>query len=178
VIARFFALLLLGYAVGFILFAVTLGEPAPKDTAKTDAAIVLTGGTGRIDHAVEVLQADKAKRLLVAGADPSVTKRDLARLVGDKRRLVRCCVDLESTSVDTRTNAEEAERWLAKRKYRSVRLITNDWHMRRARYEFRQTLDKRYTVMPDAVRSEPSFVTLFGEYNKYVLRRIAIWLDI
>ena len=49
---------------------------------------------------------------------------------------------------------------------------------RRARYEFRQTLDKRYTVVPDAVRSEPSFVTLFGEYNKYVLRRIAIWLDI
>ena len=111
-IARFFALVLLGYAVGFILFAVTLGEPAAKDAPNTDAAIVLTGGTGRIDHAVSVLQAGRAKRLLVAGADPSVTKRDLARLVGDKQRLVRCCVDLDSTSVDTRTNAEESARSL------------------------------------------------------------------
>jgi len=178
VIIRLFALVLLGYAVGFILFAVTLGDPAPRDAAKTDAAIVLTGGTGRIEHAVGVLQTGRAKRLLVAGADPSVTKRDLARLVAGKQRFVRCCVDLESTSVDTRTNAEEAERWLAKHKYRSVRLITNDWHMRRARYEFRQMLDSRYTVVPDAVRSEPSFLTLFGEYNKYVLRRIAVWLDI
>ena len=178
-IARLFAMVLLGYAVGFILFAVTLGKPAHADAGKTDAAIVLTGGTGRIDYAVGVLQAGKAKRLLVAGADPSVTKQDLARLVGrQKQRLVRCCVDLDSTSVDTRSNAEEGERWLEKRKFTSVRLITNDWHMRRARYEFRQTLGKDYRVIPDAVRSEPSFVTLFGEYNKYVLRRVAVWLDI
>lgn len=177
-IARLFALTLLGYAVGFVLFAVTLGKPAPADVTRTDAAIVLTGGSGRIDHAVGVLQAGKAKRLLIAGADPSVTKQDLARLVGGKQRLVRCCVDLDSTSVDTRSNAEEAERWLKKRKFRSLRLITNDWHMRRARYEFRQTLGRDYRVIPDAVRSEPSFLTLFGEYNKYVLRRIAVWLDI
>jgi uncharacterized SAM-binding protein YcdF (DUF218 family) len=177
-IARLFAMVLLGYAVGFILFAVTLGRPAPADAATTDAAIVLTGGTGRIDYAVGVLQSGKAKRLLVAGADPSVTKRDLARLVGGKQRLVRCCVDLDSTSVDTRSNADEGKRWLEKRKFGSVRLITNDWHMRRARYEFRQTLGKDYRVVPDAVPSEPSFITLFGEYNKYVLRRVAVWLDI
>ena len=177
-IARLFALTLLGYAVGFIIFAVTLGKPAPGDVAPTDAAIVLTGGSGRIDHAVGVLQSGKAKRLLIAGVDPSVTKQDVARLVGGRQRLVRCCVDLDSTSVDTRSNAEEAERWLKKRKFRSLRLITNDWHMRRARYEFRETLGKDYRVVPDAVRSEPSFLTLFGEYNKYVLRRIAVWLDI
>jgi len=32
--------------------------------------------------------------------------------------------------------------------------------------------------VPDAVRSEPNFMTLFGEYNKYVLRRLAVLLDI
>ena len=30
----------------------------------------------------------------------------------------------------------------------------------------------------DAVRTEPSFLTLFGEYNKYVLRRLAVWIDV
>jgi hypothetical protein len=50
--------------------------------------------------------------------------------------------------------------------------------MRRARYEFRRVLGSRYDLVPDAVRTEPSFFTLFGEYNKYVLRRIGAWIDL
>jgi hypothetical protein len=50
--------------------------------------------------------------------------------------------------------------------------------MRRARYEFRKVLGDRVEVVPDAVHSEPSFLTLFGEYNKYVLRRLAVWADL
>jgi uncharacterized SAM-binding protein YcdF (DUF218 family) len=177
-IARLFAMILLGYAVGFILFAVTLGDPAAKDAGQTDAVVVITGGSGRIEQGIAVLERGRAKRLLVAGADPSVTKKDLVRRLGGKQRLLRCCVDLGSESVDTRSNAEEAQRWLARRHYASVRLITSDWHMRRARYEFRKVLGAKYRLVTDAVRSEPSFLTLFGEYNKYVLRRAAVWLDI
>jgi uncharacterized SAM-binding protein YcdF (DUF218 family) len=77
-ISRTVALLLLAYAIGFILFAFTLGKSAPADSAPTDAAIVLTGGPGRIEHAIDILRDGKARRLLVAGADPSVTKADLA----------------------------------------------------------------------------------------------------
>ena len=177
-IARGAALLLLGYALGFMLFAFTLGKPAPAPVEPTDAAVVLTGGSGRIEHAVDVLRHGKARRLLVAGADPSVTKADLARRLGGSRRLIGCCVDLGSESVDTRSNAEEAGRWIARHKFRSVRLITSDWHMRRARYEFRKVLGGKVRLATDAVRTEPSFLTLFGEYNKYVLRRIAVWADI
>ena len=177
-ILRFGSLLLVLYGLGFAVFGVTLGTPAPGDAPDTDAAIVLTGGTGRIDYAIGVLEDGKAKRLLVAGADPSVTKADLAGLMRGKQRLVRCCVDLDSSSVDTRSNAEEAKRWLQERNFKSVRLITNDWHMRRARYEFRRALGSDLTVVPDAVRTEPRFMTLFLEYNKYLLRRIAVWLDI
>ena len=50
--------------------------------------------------------------------------------------------------------------------------------MRRARYDFRGVLGDEYELVPDAVRSEPQFTTLFGEYNKYVLRRIAVLLEI
>lgn len=177
-IARLFSLLLLGYALGFVLFAVTLGSPAPENAARTDAIVVITGGSGRIEHGIKMLEAGKAKRMLIAGADPSVTKRDLAKTWKGNGRLFRCCVDLGSESVDTRSNAEEAKRWLDRRRYRSLRLITNDWHMRRARYEFRKVLGSKYETVTDGVRSEPSFITLFGEYNKYVLRRIAVWLDI
>jgi uncharacterized SAM-binding protein YcdF (DUF218 family) len=177
-IARAASLLLLLYALGFVLFAFTLGKPAPANAASTEAAVVLTGGKGRIEHAVDVLRDGKAKRLLVAGADPSVTKADITRRLGGKRRLVSCCVDLGSESVDTRSNAEEAARWIAKHRFHSVRLITSDWHMRRARYEFSKVLGDKVELETDAVRSEPSFLTLFGEYNKYVLRRLAVWADL
>ena len=50
--------------------------------------------------------------------------------------------------------------------------------MRRARYEFLKILGDKYQLTTDAVRSEPSFVTLFSEYNKYVLRRLAVWIDL
>lgn len=177
-IARAASLIALLYLLGFILFALTLGRPADANAKPTDAVVVLTGGSGRIEHAVQVLKDGKAKRLLVAGADPSVTKSDIARRLGGSRALIKCCVDLGSESVDTRSNAEEAHRWLVKYRFRSVRLITSDWHMRRARYEFRKVLGDNYPLITDAVRTEPSFLTLFGEYNKFVLRRVAVWADI
>ena len=174
-IARAASLSLLLYVLGFVFFAFTLGKPA--DGVITDAAVVLTGGSGRIEHAIDVLRDRKAKRLLVAGADPAVTKADLADRIPRSATLLKCCVDLGSESVDTRSNAEEANRWLAKHKYRSLRLITSDWHMRRAEYEFNRVLDDRYELVSDGVRTEPSFVGLFAEYNKYLLRRIAVWVD-
>jgi len=177
-ILRFGSLLLILYALGFALFGVTLGKPAATDAARTVGIVVITGGAGRIEHGVQILADGHGQRLLVAGTDPAVTKADLIRRLGGKRRLVQCCVDLGSESVDTRSNAEETKRWLERRQYKSLRLVTSDWHMRRARYEFRRVLGDDYRVVPDAVRTEPGFMTLFGEYNKYLLRRIAVWLDI
>jgi uncharacterized SAM-binding protein YcdF (DUF218 family) len=178
VILRFGSLLLIAYALGFLLFGVTLASPAAADAKPTDAIVVITGGEGRIEHAVEVLGQGNGQRLLIAGADPSVTKDDLVRRLQGRRKLMKCCVDLGSESVDTRSNAEEARRWLEKNKYRSARLITSDWHMRRAAYEFDRQLDGKVTIVEDAVKSEPNFMTLFAEYNKYILRRLAVWLDI
>ncbi|HEU0310279.1 MAG TPA: YdcF family protein, partial [Sphingomicrobium sp.] len=170
-IARLLAFLAILYALGFALFAVTLGTPAAADTPKVDAIVVLTGGKGRIEHAGTILVDGKARRMLIAGADPSVRKIDLVKRLGGNKRLVDCCVDLDSVSVDTRANAEEARRWLQRRDFQSIRLVTSDWHMRRARYEFNRQLDSSIYIVPDAVRTEPNFMTLFAEYNKYLLRR-------
>jgi len=175
-ILRAGALLVLVYALGFILFGVTLGDPAGAE--KTDAIVVLTGGPNRIERGFDLLRDGEAKRMLIAGADPSVTRADLQRRLGrGSGRVLRCCVDLGSESVDTRSNAEEAGRWMRRRGYDSLRLITSDWHMRRAGYEFRRHMGGRYTIVEDAVQTKPRFVTLFGEYNKYLLRRAAVLLD-
>ena len=177
-IARLLSFTAIAYVLGFVLFAVTLGRPAPADTPRADAIVAITGGKGRIEHATQLLSKGRAKRMLIAGADPSVRKVDLVRRLGGKRKLFDCCVDLGSESVDTRSNAEEAKRWMERRKYQSLRLVTSDWHMRRARYEFNRQFGDDVTIIPDAVRTEPGFMTLFAEYNKYVLRRLSVWLDI
>lgn len=174
---RFGALLLLLYALLFALFSVTLGRPAAA-SASTDAIVVITGGKGRIEEGMKRLGAHRAQRMLIAGADPAVTKDDLAKRLGGRKALLDCCVDLGSESVDTRSNAEEAKRWLDAHGYRSFLLVTSDWHMTRAGYEFRSTLGRNYEIVTDGVRTEPNLMTLFAEYNKYLLRRMAVWLDV
>ena len=44
---------------------------------------------------------------------------------------------LERESFDTRSNADEVARWVVRRRIRSIRLVTNEVHMPRARYELR-----------------------------------------
>lgn len=177
-IARFAAFVLILYALGFALYSVTPGQPAPQGNAATDAIVVLTGGKGRIERGADLLQQKRGRRMLISGTDPLVTKEDLARRIGGKRKLFDCCVDLDATSVDTRANAEETRRWLLKHDFTSMRLVTSDYHMRRALYEFEKRLGEKVRIVPDAVQTEPRLDTLFLEYNKYVLRRLSAWMDI
>ena len=59
---------------------------------------------------------------------------------------------------------------------KTLRLVTHDWHMRRARLELDQVLPDSIIVTNDAVRTQPSLWVLFLEYNKYWLRGLAALL--
>jgi uncharacterized SAM-binding protein YcdF (DUF218 family) len=172
VISRLIALLVLLWGLGFALFALTL--PRPIGDERTDAIVVLTGGAGRLDRGLDLLARHRAERLFVSGADRTVRKKELAARTGRPNALFDCCVDLGQESVDTRSNATETAKWLEAHHYRSARLITTDWHMPRAHSDLDRALKgSGITVVPDAVRSQPGLMTLFTEYNKYVLRRVA-----
>jgi uncharacterized SAM-binding protein YcdF (DUF218 family) len=82
--------------------------------------------------------------------------------------LFDCCIALGFEAEDTRSNATEVASWVARRNYKTVRLVTTDWHMRRAEYEIGRAIGGKVTIIPDAVRSRPSFSTLFREYHKYL----------
>ena len=171
---RLIAFIAILYALGLAAYGVSLGDPAPTDSGKTDAIVVLTGGAGRIEQAVQLVKDERAERMLIAGADPSVRKEDLIKLYPGSRQTFDCCVELGSESVDTLTNGEEAQRWIARHDVQSIRLVTSDWHMRRALFEFRRVLGEDYEILPDAVRTDPSLMLIFKEYNKYLLRRLGI----
>ena len=170
-IGRVLALIVLLWALGFALFVVAL--PGAADARRTDAIVVLTGGPGRIARGIELLGDRKAKRLLISGVPREVRSSELAVANHASPAVFRCCVDLGHQAVDTRSNAEETVAWLARRKAKSVRLVTTDWHMPRARFELERVLDDRVTIVVDAVESEAEFTVLLREYNKYLLRRAA-----
>lgn len=172
-IARIVALLVILWALGFAVFALTL--PRPGDDRPTDAIVVLTGGKGRLERGLQLLATHRAQRLFVSGAERTVRKSELAARTHVPQALFDCCVDLGKDSVDTRSNARETASWLEAHHYRSVRLVTTDWHMPRAHADLaRELKGSGIAITVDAVRSEPGFMTLFTEYHKYVLRRVAV----
>ncbi|HMN54126.1 MAG TPA: YdcF family protein [Sphingopyxis sp.] len=165
-IKRLISLLFLAWVLGFAWFALLL--PLPAASQKTDAIVVLTGGPGRIDRGLEMLEKGEAKRLLISGVAREVKPKELAAEYRRPQKLFDCCIALGFEAEDTRSNATEVAAWVARRNYRSIRLITTDWHMRRAQYELGRALGAKVAILPDAVRSHPSFATLFREYHKYL----------
>ena len=84
--------------------------------------------------------------------------------------LMGCCIVLDFKSTDTVSNASEAAFWIAASRVRSVRLVTSDWHMRRAALELARVAPTSLVIVQDAVPSHPSFEILVLEYNKLLTR--------
>ncbi|MCM8731180.1 YdcF family protein [Hephaestia sp. GCM10023244] len=177
-IVRALGLVVLVWTLGFAVFMLTL--PAPLDPARaTDAIVVPTGGAGRIDRGIALIEHRAAKRMLVSGVAPTVRPIELAVEYKTRPALFECCIDLGHEAVDTRSNAEETAAWVRNHGYRSVRLVTSDWHMARARMELRHALDADVDLMSDGVpQKEPGLSLLLAEYNKLILRRIALWTGV
>lgn len=173
---RFLSLLGIAWGLGFAIFMLTLAQPA-DDALTTDAIVVPTGGAGRIVRGLRLIEAGRAKRMLVSGVATGLRKADLIAANGHAAAIT-CCVDLGREAVDTRSNAEETARWVREHRYRSVRLVTSDWHMARARMELGAALDRDVAIVRDGVRAEQRLGPLVNEYNKLILRRIALWLGL
>ncbi len=172
---RLIAFIILIYIMGFAWFALSLPQSSNESA---DAVVVLTGGANRIDRALALLEGEKVKKMLISGVDKDVKPKELAAEYGRDEELFSCCIDLGFRSVDTRSNALETARWAARHKVKSLLLVTHDWHMRRARLELDQAVDRDVGIINDAVRTEPSLKILFKEYNKYILRQIVAWIGI
>ncbi len=169
---RIFILIGLIWLFGFVVFAVNV--PKPAGNAQSDAIVVLTGGKGRLARGLEMLEQGRARRMFISGVDPSVREVELVAVMGRDDHLFKCCIDLGKQAVDTKSNAVETAEWVQKNKVKSLRLVTTDWHMIRAKDELEHALGDGITIIADPVESQPSLWTLFNEYNKYVLRHIAM----
>lgn len=174
---RLIAALGLAWGFGFLWFAVTLPEPVPA-AVKTDGIVVLTGGPGRLARGVELMQAGAARRMLVSGVDPSVRAVELAAELKVPNALFDCCIDLGQEAVDTRSNADETAAWVQRHRYKSLRLVTSAWHMRRAQLELEARLGPEIRIVADPVPRELPADRLAREFTKYALRFAALQMGV
>ncbi|HEY2050686.1 MAG TPA: YdcF family protein [Caulobacteraceae bacterium] len=109
--------------------------PAPMPTP-ADGIVALTGGSNvRLKTATDLLEGGEGRRLLVSGVNPMATRQDLWTVTGAAKPLFDCCVDLGFKAADTVGNARETAEWARARRYRSLILVTADYHMPRAMVE-------------------------------------------
>lgn len=170
-IGRILSALAILWALGFLWFAIAL--PGPAGNVRTDAVIVPTGSAGRIERGLEVLRERQAGMMLVTGVDPEVRQAEFAAQFGVPADVMACCVSLGFAAVDTRSNASETAQWVEMHDIGSLRLVTTDWHMRRAAGELARTLPDGVTVVWDAVPSHPSLGDLFLEYHKLLVSAVS-----
>jgi uncharacterized SAM-binding protein YcdF (DUF218 family) len=168
---RILALAVIAYGIGFALFAMLL--PGPAGDERTDAIVVLTGGSGRLDRGFALIQRGLARRMLISGVAPTVRPQELIAAYHVDPRLFACCITLGREAFDTRSNAEEVAHWLQRQHFRSIRLVTNDIHMRRARFEMEKRVGADVAIVGDAVPTVSDTRQIFIEYNKYLLGRAA-----
>lgn len=170
---------------GLVWFAAALPRaPAATDGA-TDAVVVLTGGAGRLAVGIDLLAGGRAKKLFVSGVHRGVDVARILRLVKKQGRELECCMVLGHSADDTRGNAAETASWIRKEGFRSIRLVTANYHMPRALLEFRRVLTG-VTIVPNPVFPRGfeaarwwtkwrSLRLVVSEYVKYLIALARLW---
>lgn len=190
-ILRLFAYLLIAAMAllvgGLGIFYQQVATMRPPADPKADAIVVLTGGYQRIDQAVELLASGAGKRLLISGVNPATTGNHIRVLTRSTNDLFACCVDIGHDATDTAGNATETARWIRARNFKSIILVTNNYHMPRSLAELERTdHGTRFIPYPvktdlapsDLVRNPLLIRTIASEYVKYLLVVTRDWTGI
>jgi uncharacterized SAM-binding protein YcdF (DUF218 family) len=180
------AIALAGAVTGFAGFLAQLRDAETRPARSADGIVVLTGGSSRVSDAMELLAGGYGKRLLISGVHPTNGTIDISRSLPDNQSLLSCCVDLDRSAVNTRSNAAETRRWAHDRGFKSLIVVTSNYHMPRAILELSHAMPDialiPYAVVGDKWRDEPwwsSGATLrlvLSEYVKYVATEVRVRL--
>lgn len=173
-------------AVGFVGFLAQLRGTEAKPERQADGIVVLTGGASRVSDAVDLLAGGYGKRLLISGVHPTNDASDISRSLPESKSFINCCVDLDHSAINTRSNAEQTKRWVHERGFKSVIVVTSNYHMPRAIVELSHAMPDidliPYAVVGEKWRDEPWWTSapvlrlLLFEYVKYVAAEIRVRL--
>ncbi len=124
--------------------------------ANADGIVVLTGGSGRVEYGLELLSTRRGKALFISGVGKEVPLEDLLEKAPEATRtrlasLLPGRITLGREAANTIGNAQESADWIISHHYRSVLLVTADYHMPRALIEFKTLLPDNVVLVPAPV---------------------------
>jgi uncharacterized SAM-binding protein YcdF (DUF218 family) len=170
---------------GFLWFVHRIEASESEPARNADGIVALTGGPLRINDALELLAAGRGQRLLITGVNPVTRPGQISRLMPEHQRWFTCCVDIDH-SVNTIGNAVETGRWVRARGFRSLIVVTANYHMPRAMAELGHELPDvalvPYAVLSDKVRVESWWENpetarlLLLEYGKFIVAKVRMWM--
>lgn len=173
------ALLWLG---GLIWFSHTIPQEVSDPGRETDAIVVLTGGSLRVESGLQLLAAGMAKKLFVSGVGAGVDVSGLLHAAGQSPDRIACCIVLGHAADNTLGNALETASWMKREGFHSLRLVTASYHMPRSLLEFARAMPEieivPHPVFPENFKQEhwwawPGTASLIiGEYSKYLIAMV------
>ena len=185
-LAAALAIVFVAAGLGFIGFLSQLRGAEAEPASHADGIVVLTGGSSRVSDAMELLAGGYGRRLLISGVHPTNAASDISRSLTDNQSLLSCCVDLDRSAVNTRSNAAETRRWARERGFKSLIVVTSNYHMPRAIVELSHAMPDveliPFSVIGDKWRDEPWWTSgatlrlLLSEYAKYVAAEVRVRL--
>lgn len=171
---------------GFLWFLAQVPDRQVVLNRNADAIVVLTGGSSRVMDGIELLAAGRGQRLLITGVHRATNTSEISRVAPEHEPMLRCCVDLDRSALNTLGNAVGTRRWVKERGFRSLIVVTSGYHMPRAIAELSHQLPDvmliPFPVLSQHLRAEPWWARastvklLFSEYLKYTFALVRMRL--
>ncbi|MCL2469562.1 MAG: YdcF family protein [Alphaproteobacteria bacterium] len=174
--------------VRFVDFISAYQEPAiTEGLTSTDAAIVLTGGSERVDAGLKLLKAGFSRKLFISGVYPNLKMEEIFPENNVDPDLRACCIELGHNATNTLGNAIETQAFMEREGYSSMRLVTANYHMPRSVMLLRHQMPEMriipHPVVPEAIKlqswwlSPKTFFFLAMEYSKYLYAKARLIVE-
>ena len=164
------SILLMLYIVSFLDFIKYIDKENLNYT-DSNTIVVLTGNSGRLNAAIDLMLLNTDTRLLITGVAKGVKYSEIIKNRNiDKERII-----LGYKAQSTFGNAIETKIWIQKNNFKDFILITDDWHMQRALVLFKNAMPN-ITIFPYRLKSNKNFRKnfYFEEHLKYLISHIQV----
>jgi uncharacterized SAM-binding protein YcdF (DUF218 family) len=166
------------WVIGLVKFDDIIPIDGETNKAQTQAIVVLTGGSGRLDEGLSLLAKDTKALLFVSGVYEGNEVRHLLKFSKQGPSALGTRIAI-GNAINTHENALETGAWVIRNGIQSLRLVTAAYHMPRSLLEFENVLPNTHIIahpiFPKHVKQArwwayPGTATIvIGEYNKLLL---------
>ncbi len=179
---KIFICLLFLWLMGFIAFSINIAQQSSAKLAAADAVVILTGGSGRVLEGLNILSQKMAKKMLITGVAKKTNITEILLLIkgisNDHREILKQNITLGHNATNTAGNALEAATWMQKNNFKSLILVTSNYHMPRSLLEFKALMPQIAIAVSPVEHYNFNILEwwklldhtklIFIEYNKYL----------